>query len=446
METRIAKVEAGLYDATLLAGAGVVRLGLADRIAEWLTLPDFLPAPGQGALAVQCRAADETVRALLGEIDDPALHAATDAERRFLGLLECGCSAPVAALAEPLGKAESAAGGAVLHMRVRVSAPDGSGSIEAEGSGSAPFVLAAELAAKVKAAGADAILASVRTRKVGGPGAEPAVGPGARQGLEGMRVLVTRAREQAGPLCALLEARGAESVVLPMIRIAPLPTSPELLDAVRNLATYDWVIFTSANSVDVFFHAAQALSGAAVFTANGPSAAAVGPATAEALGRWGVAPAFVPADHDAATLAALLGGDVPEEIAGARILYPRAQAVREEAVESLRRRGAVVNDIPVYRTLPADITEPDLGTALSGGLDAILFMSGSAVHAFCDTARETESLAGAARHAVIGCMGRSTAEAARARGLAVHVQPLENTAEALIGALAQYMSRRGQGD
>jgi hydroxymethylbilane synthase len=93
VETRIAKVDNGEYDAVVLAAAGVLRLGLGARVGEWLPLETFLPAPGQGALAVQCRVGD--VPTVLVALDEPATRACTAVERRFLALLGGGCSLPV---------------------------------------------------------------------------------------------------------------------------------------------------------------------------------------------------------------------------------------------------------------------------------------------------------------------------------------------------------------
>ena len=71
VETRIAKVDTGEYDATVIAGAGVMRLGLAGKVSEWISMDQCMPAPGQGALAVQCRADDQVMLGLLALIDDP---------------------------------------------------------------------------------------------------------------------------------------------------------------------------------------------------------------------------------------------------------------------------------------------------------------------------------------------------------------------------------------
>jgi hydroxymethylbilane synthase len=102
VETRIRKACAadGLYDATVLARAGLVRLGLERHITEVLTLDEMLPAPGQGALGIECRADDQEVRDLLQPIHHPTTALAVTAERAFLAALNAGCNTPVAAYAE----------------------------------------------------------------------------------------------------------------------------------------------------------------------------------------------------------------------------------------------------------------------------------------------------------------------------------------------------------
>lgn len=103
VDTRVRKAQRGEYDGIVIAAAGVERLGLNDAITECLPLEVMLPAPGQGALAVQCRAADRSTRALLAALDDPDTRAATGTERAFLAELGGGCAAPIAALAEVSG-------------------------------------------------------------------------------------------------------------------------------------------------------------------------------------------------------------------------------------------------------------------------------------------------------------------------------------------------------
>ena len=100
VDTRIGKVRSGEYDAVVLARAGLARLGRLDEATEVLDPLQLLPAPGQGALAVECRAGDTDLVAALATLEDPRSRAAVDAERAVLATLEGGCSAPIGALAE----------------------------------------------------------------------------------------------------------------------------------------------------------------------------------------------------------------------------------------------------------------------------------------------------------------------------------------------------------
>lgn len=95
VDTRLRKLDAGAYDALVLAAAGLRRLGWQERISELLGPPVMLPAPGQGALALECRADDAATRALAGQLDHRATRQAVEAERTLLAELQAGCSAPV---------------------------------------------------------------------------------------------------------------------------------------------------------------------------------------------------------------------------------------------------------------------------------------------------------------------------------------------------------------
>jgi hydroxymethylbilane synthase len=103
VDTRVAKVEAGEFDATVLALAGLRRLGLEGRADHVFGFEEMLPAPAQGALAVECRADDRATRRLLAQIDDPPLRQVVTAERTFLATIDGGCSFPAAAHAEHFG-------------------------------------------------------------------------------------------------------------------------------------------------------------------------------------------------------------------------------------------------------------------------------------------------------------------------------------------------------
>lgn len=153
VDTRIRKVREGEFDAVVLAAAGVRRLGLDDAVSEWLPADAMLPAPGQGALAVQCRAGDERLLSLVAELDDADARAETTAERTFLRALGGGCAAPVAARALVWEEG--------VRMDALVASLDGSEVVRVHGAGE-PEELGERLAREALERGAEGILEAIR--------------------------------------------------------------------------------------------------------------------------------------------------------------------------------------------------------------------------------------------------------------------------------------------
>jgi len=161
IDTRMGKVTSGELDGVILARAGLARIGRLGVVTEVLDPIQVLPAPAQGALAVECRTDDVRVRELLAALDDPDVRACVAAERAVLTTLEAGCSAPVAAYAE-LGEAED--GTAELYLRASVTAIDGSDGVRGSTSGPAADAadLGRRLAAELLDRGAAALMAVSR--------------------------------------------------------------------------------------------------------------------------------------------------------------------------------------------------------------------------------------------------------------------------------------------
>ncbi len=147
VDTRIRKAMQGDYDAIVLAAAGVLRLGFGSHIAEYLPFDVMLPAPGQGAVAVQCRADDHRTIDLLRPIDHIPTRSAVLAERAFLSGLGGGCSAPVAAYAQ------------ANHLIGLIASQDGRRVIRVSSEGADPLALGHELAQQALAQGAQELLA-----------------------------------------------------------------------------------------------------------------------------------------------------------------------------------------------------------------------------------------------------------------------------------------------
>ena len=171
--TRLAKVRDGEVDAVVLAYAGLARIGRTDLVSEIFEPDSMLPAPGQGALAVECRADDGELAALLATIDHPATRAAVTAERSLLAALEAGCSAPVGAYAVGQAGNRLHLDGVVLGVRPRTGHPgglDGSAAsvtmvIRERGEASATDAdrLGRELAARMLALGAADLMRAENT-------------------------------------------------------------------------------------------------------------------------------------------------------------------------------------------------------------------------------------------------------------------------------------------
>lgn len=156
VDSRLARVHDGTLDAVVLAYAGLHRLGRTQEVAEVLDPIQMLPAPGQGALAVECRADDDAMRARLAGLHDDATATAVNAERSLLYALEAGCSSPIGALAEIADGDD----GPEIYLRASVTAVDGSDAVRLSATGptTRSIELGQTLAAELLDAGADKIM------------------------------------------------------------------------------------------------------------------------------------------------------------------------------------------------------------------------------------------------------------------------------------------------
>jgi uroporphyrinogen-III synthase len=245
--------------------------------------------------------------------------------------------------------------------------------------------------------------------------------------LLGKRILVTRAQKQAATLCDALTAEGAQPIPFATIEISPLKDSARLDAALNALADgqYVWVIFTSVNGVDAC-HERMVLSGIDPQVLAAARVAAIGPATAAALRNLGARVDFVPQEYIAERILDGLG-----DVAGARILLPRAEMARPALAEALTQAGASVDEVPVYHTLQPPPNPLGLA-ALRQGVDAITFTSSSTVRHFVSLAGNEVGAA------LIACIGPITAQTAQSLGLPVHSIARDYTIPGLVQALKEY--------
>ncbi|WP_456426862.1 hydroxymethylbilane synthase [Rhodocaloribacter sp.] len=152
IDTRVGKVLRGEYDAAVMAAAGLIRLGLTDPISERFSFEVMLPAPGQGALAVQCRAGDARTLERLAVLEDADTRRATTAERAFLQALGGGCATPVGAFAET-------GSDGTIRMTALIASLDGQSAIHVRGEDTDPLALGERLAEEARREGALEVMA-----------------------------------------------------------------------------------------------------------------------------------------------------------------------------------------------------------------------------------------------------------------------------------------------
>ena len=254
--------------------------------------------------------------------------------------------------------------------------------------------------------------------------------------LFGKRVLVTRPRHQAAELSSMLKKYGALPIETPVIEIGPAADSAELDEAVGHLGNYDWILFTSVNGVEVFFHRLAAL-GFDSRELHGLRIGAIGPATAAALKNKGIIADLLP---KRTTSRGLLAELKRQDLSGKRVLLPRADIAGEELSRGIALLGAEPREIAAYRTLPDSAGISRAAELLAKGeIDIVLFTSASTGNNLAGAMRENRTAFG---KTVNVCIGPQTAAAARKAGLKPDVIARKHTLSGLLEAIELYYQGR----
>jgi uroporphyrinogen III methyltransferase/synthase len=253
-----------------------------------------------------------------------------------------------------------------------------------------------------------------------------------RRRLFGQRIVVTRAREQAGQFSRRLREHGAEVLEVPTIKLEPPTRRQDLVDALLELNAYDWLVFTSPNGVTKFFeyffkqfHDMRDIGGARI--------AAVGPATANKLKELHLQVDLMPDEALASGVAKAFAGF--ETIENLKICLLRAEVANRELPESLEALGAIVDDVACYQTVPE--TEDMTGTAarlLASGADWVAFTSASTVEHF-HARFDLPALLNKFPQLKTATIGPETTKALAALGLKPAIEAKEHTIEGLVAAL-----------
>ncbi|MGQ9746088.1 MAG: uroporphyrinogen-III C-methyltransferase [Dissulfurimicrobium sp.] len=256
--------------------------------------------------------------------------------------------------------------------------------------------------------------------------------------LLGKRVLVTRTREQASALCAMLEEKGAYTIELPTIATIE-PDDQDMLDqAISNLSSFDWMIFSSENAVHFFFRRLFSL-GLDLRSLSNVKIAAVGPGTANCLASLHLKTDLMP-QHDFRA-EGLLDAFKTLDINGKRILIPRAEKARDVLPEGLKALGADVRAVFTYKTIAP---EPDIRIIEEleeNSVDIITFTSSSTVKNFFNLIPQKLRDA-LLKKATIACIGPITSKTACDLGIKVEIEPRQFTLDALVTAIESHFTGR----
>ena len=253
-----------------------------------------------------------------------------------------------------------------------------------------------------------------------------------KRALFGQRIVVTRSRDQSSQLAHELRELSAEVLEIPTIRIVPPDDLSGLKDAILELNSYNWIVFTSPNGVtaffDYFFKGFEDLR-----DIGGVRIAAVGPATAAKLTELHLKVDVMPREYVGVQVAKALADF--ESVENLNILLMRAEAASEDLPAALEALGGIVDDIACYKTIPeTDDSSGDVANLLENGADWITFTSSSTVdnfHARFDLPKMVKKFPGTK----LASIGPETSKALIALGLKANVEAKPHTIEGLVDAL-----------
>lgn len=251
--------------------------------------------------------------------------------------------------------------------------------------------------------------------------------------LANRRIVVTRDARQAAAFVRDIERHGGAAICFPTIAITPPESWNPVDEALRRLSEYNWIVFTSANSVRFFVNRMreQQIEFPAVHIA------AIGSKTNSLLQESGLEAHLLPENF---TAASLLKSFEHQELRNSRFLLPVSDIAREELYKGLQNLGARVDRLVVYQNR---LNEPDDKTKIiaaiqNGEIDVLTFFSPSAVKNFSEIVGSRTLEAVRERHTVIAVIGPTTADAVRHIGLTPHIEPQTSTSEDLLNAILDY--------
>ena len=250
--------------------------------------------------------------------------------------------------------------------------------------------------------------------------------------LNGKRIIVSRAKEQAGSLSSLLKEEGADVLEIPFIEIRPAQSYEALDKAIENLLAYDWLILTSVNGVKAFFSRLEK-QGKSEADLLHLKIVAIGPATAKAIEKHGIPVDIVPDEY----VAEAVVEEMRNQVKGERVLLVRAKVARDVIPNALRELGAKVHVMEAYETVVPESSRTTILEALNSDMKpaVITFTSSSTVKNFVELVGQETIDSGLLDDVKLASIGPVTSTTLKELGLRVDIEAKEYTIPGLVEAI-----------
>lgn len=316
---RLEKLENGEYDGIFLAVAGLKRLGLESKITDYFSETDIVPSPGQGALAVVIKESNTDLFRVLKKLDHQPTVTAVKSERSFSKIFGGGCSMPIGAYAVCTGK--------TITLHGIIGSLDGKHVVKDSitGDSAAPKKIGKELAERIlQKSSLWYFSKSVPQKK--------------------RYIIITRPENESRKFIKKLEKLELYGISYPTVMISKLPLTDSTKNYLRDISSFDWILFTSKNGVKFFMQAIKNLK-IDVKELKILHIGAIGTKTAEMLKKYQLPVHFIPSIFTTEDLVYEL-----QNIKGKKILLPRADIATPLLIKFLKEKGAHIINIPIYQT------------------------------------------------------------------------------------------------
>ncbi len=350
---RLEKLDSGEYDGLILATAGLNRLSLQNRVAEYFGITDIIPSPGQGALAIVTKSDNKALNTVLAKLNHTPSVTAVTAERIFSSATGGGCSMPVGAYAEIKGKTITLYGMLGSEDEKHLVKDSIRGNIQES------TVLAKKLADKL-------------LKKSSLWQTKPKI------------IVLTRETRENEAFAKQIGTLGLQALSCPSISITKNLSLVELKKYFSDISSYDWIFFTSSNGIKFFMEGLKEVGKRKSLLKN-IQLAAVGKKTAETAKKYGLSISFIPKTFTAKNLAREL-----TNLQGKKILLPRSTIANAEIKIQIQKKGATIFDMPVYRTENPTIDITSFRALLSANqILCLTFTSPSTIEGFLKSIDKT---------------------------------------------------------